>query len=89
MAVPFFSLKGASCAVDGSAIVRGALKNGARGAGLALEAWIEIGVGQLVQICIRRLKRFAIVEGFGGQNRVNGIVKTSIRGEIGRDYAGR
>ena len=87
MAVPFFSLKGASCAADGSAIVRGALKNGARGAGLALKVWTEMGAGQLVQICIKRPGHFAIAEGFSGQNGANDIVKTSARREIGQYYA--
>ena len=87
MAVPFFSLKGASCAADGSAIVRGALKNGARGAGLALKVWTEMGAGQLVQICIKRPGHFAITEGFSGQNGANDIVKTSARREIGQYYA--
>lgn len=87
MAVPFFSLKGASCAADGSAIVRGALKNGARGAGLALKVWTEMGAGQLVQICIKRPGHFAIAEGFSGQNGANDIVKTSARREISQYYA--
>ena len=56
---------------------------------LALEASTEVGVGQLVQICIRRPGCIAVVEGIGGQNGANGMVKRSIGGGIERNYAGK
>ena len=64
-------------------------KSGEWSDGLALEASTEMGAGQLVQICTRWPGCIAVVEGLGGQNGANGMVKRSIGGGIERNYAGK
>ena len=54
---------------------------------MALQVSTEIGVGQLVQICIKRSGCIAIEEGFGGQNGANDIVKRFVNAGIGQNYA--
>lgn len=48
-----------------------------------------MGVGQLVQICIKQSGRIAIEEGLGGQNGANGIVKEIRNAGIGQNYASK
>ena len=54
-----------------------------------MEASTEMGAGQLVQICTRRPGCIAVVEGLGGQNGADGMVKRSIGGGIERNYDGK
>lgn len=79
-----FSLKGVSRTAGGRAIIWNALKGEEWSDGLALQVSTEIGVGQLVQICIKRSGCIAIEEGFGGQNGANDMVKRFVTRGLGR-----